>query len=259
MLIVNNDFVYIHHPKTGGTFVTEMLRKIASETDDLRIHEVPVPKHAGVRSIPPEFQKLPVAINVRNVFEHYVSRYTFRWWAEPKRAQDIFDLDRIEKEYPDFPDLSFTDFLRMFNQWHLRLNESKNRVQILTNQEIGYNSREFIRLSSFDPMRLLENFDALNNQELMEMFKEFHFLRTEKLGYDLYDLLKKYGVNEKCLTSLLDAPPILPKKGGRMKLRPTWPDYFSSEDIDFILRRDRLYFRLFPDMQPNENCGSNVK
>ena len=252
MLIVNNDFVYIHHPKTGGTFVTEMLRNIAFETDDLNILEVPVPKHAGVRTIPPEFQRLPIVINVRNVFEHYVSRYTFRWWAEPNRAKNIFDLDKVEREYPGFPDLSFSDFLRMFNQWHLRLNESKNRAQILTNRELGYNSREFIRLSSYDPMKLLETFDALTDQELKEKFKEFHFLRTENLSQDLYNLLKTYGVRENYLTLLLNAQPILPKKGGRGELKQTWPEYFSPEDIDFVLRRDRLYFRLFPYMQPKK-------
>ncbi len=251
MLVVNNAFVYIHQPKTGGTFVTEMLRKIAASSHSLCIQEVQVPKHSGVRKIPAEFKGLPVAINVRNVFEHYVSRYTFRWWADPQHAQNMFVLDKVLKAYPHFPELSFSEFLRLFNQWDLRLNETPNRVQVLTQNEIGFNSRELVRLSTQDPLQVLQSFDAWGDATLQDFFQGIHFLRTEHLNSELYELLKAYGVQEQELSPLLEAEPILPKKGGRGQKRLTWTEYFCPGDIDFVQKRDRIYFRLFPDMLPD--------
>ena len=97
MIVVKDAFVYIHHPKTGGTFVTEMLRKVASENNGFSIQELPGLKHSGISKIPEEFRGLPVVINVRNVFEHYVSRYKFEWWARRKHAKSMFNLEKVAK------------------------------------------------------------------------------------------------------------------------------------------------------------------
>ena len=251
MIIVNNQFVYIHHPKTGGTFVTEMLRKVSSLDNGFNIQEYSGKlKHAGVRKIPEDYKHLPVVINVRNVFEHYVSRYTFRWWAEPEHCRKRFDMDRVLKDFPGFPDISFTDFLRLFNDWSYLRKMPREKAGKLSGQNIGYNSWTLVRLLIRKPLRLLEGLDEMDDQTLLGEFAGVHFLRTENLNSDLYHFLKEQDLKQEILSTILDSGPILPKKGGRGENRQTWHNYFSRDDVDFVMQTERLYIRLFPDMHP---------
>ena len=248
MIVVKDAFVYIHHPKTGGTFVTEMLRKIASENNGFNIEEPPGLKHAGIGKIPEKYSNLPVVINVRNVFEHYVSRYKFEWWAEPKHAKNMFDLEKVAKIYPDFPKLSFSEFLRLFNTWSLRGRMPQKRAEKLASLNIGLNTWVLTRLITPKTIKLLEQIDELDDETLKSKFQGVRFLRTEKLNSDLYNLLKEYGIKEEKINFIIDAAPILPQKGGRGEGKLTWREYFSQEDIDFVIEKDRLYFRLFPEL-----------
>ena len=250
MIVVKDAFVYIHHPKTGGTFVTKMLHKIASNNDDFIVEELQGLKHAGINKIPKAYQDLPVVINIRNVFEHYVSRYKFRWWADPEHSDKMFKRGKVKGIYADFPDLTFSQFLRLFNEWALR-RMPENRVKKLTNLNIGVNSWVLLRLTSKKPLEFVEEFDKLNNETLMKKFEHIHFLKTERLNDDLYSFLKKCGVKDSKISFIQNTPPILPKKGGRGKLEFTWMNYFSKEDIKFVMEKDRLYFRMFPDTMPN--------
>ncbi len=250
MIVVNDAFVYIHHPKTGGTFVTEMLRKVSSIDKAIYIKELPGLKHAGIGKIPDEFRHLKVVTNVRNVFEHYVSRYTFGWWADPEHSNKIFKMEKVRDEYPEFPDLSFSQFLRFFNQWHLRGSMAAGRIEQLSKANIGFNSWVLTRLTSKKPAKLIQNIDDMKDDNLHKRFSKIRFLRTENLNSDLHGLLKECGADDKKILPILDAPPILPKKGGRGKKKKTWHKYFNEQDIAFIVEKDRLYFRLFPDMNP---------
>ncbi|MCF8069628.1 MAG: hypothetical protein K9L30_13680 [Desulfobacterales bacterium] len=250
MIVFNNAFVYIHHPKTGGTFVTEMLRKIALGDDGINILELPELKHAGIKKIPSLSRNLPIVTNVRNVFEHYVSRYTFRWWADPVYSKKMFDMDKVLKIYPDFPDLTFSEFLHLFNKWSLRGTIPEKKAKALTTRKIGYNSWVLTRLTNDNPRKLLSELDTIDDDILNQKFKNIHFLKTENLNSDLFGLLQHYGIKDEKTRPILDALPILPQKGGRGKRKMTWNKYFSEDDIKFILERDRLYFRLFPDMVP---------
>lgn len=252
MIIVNNAFVYIHHPKTGGTFVSEMLRKLDPSEDGLRIEELSGKlKHAGINKIPDQHKHLPVIINVRNVFEHYVSRYTFRWWAATEYAKNRFNLQKVLKEFPNFPDLSFSEFLRLFNQWSFRRGMPEKRAEKLTRLNIGNNSWILAQLVTRKPLRWLQSLDEMDTSDINNVFKGVRFLRTENLNSDLYELLKEYGVSEDRLSLILNAKPILPKKGGRGIQKATWQDYFSQADIELVKQKDRMYFKLFPDMYPD--------
>ena len=248
MIIVNNAFVYIHHPKTGGTFVTEMLKRVASTSKEFTIQELPGLKHAGVRKIPDEHRHLPILINVRNVFEHYVSRYTFRWWADPGHYQKRFNMEKVRKDFQDFPEIGFAEFLRLINDWSYPRNFPRKKKDKLSRLEIGYNTWTLARLLIKNPVRLLERLDELDDQQLLDEFLKVRFLRTENLNSDLYNLLKGLGLKQEILSPILDSGPILPKKGGRGKGKETWHNYFTQDDIDFVRHKDRLYFRLFPDM-----------
>lgn len=70
-MLVYEQFVFVHTPKTAGIFLSEALR-----------HEFPPPvkvleTHAGWDAIPPEAAGRPVLMYVRNPWDWYVSWYLF--------------------------------------------------------------------------------------------------------------------------------------------------------------------------------------
>ena len=275
-MVVTDNFVYIHSPKSGGTFVTEMLLEAAARNSGFNACDLTDLKHAGVRRIPEKFRHLPVVTNRRNVFSHYMSRYYYRWWTVDKRTRKILDIDRVMADYPSFPELSFSEYLRFVNHWPYRLNIKPKLRTLLEEREIGYNTWEFVRLTQRKPTATLRTFDKIPTEQLRDQYASMRFLKTESLNEDLVELLVESGIARQETTFILDHRKIIPKPAERKNIRAwlgylssrlprnliapsqqkttdretRWQALYSASDIDFVLRRDRLYFTLFPEMQP---------
>ncbi len=78
-MLICDRFVYIHMPKTGGTFVRHALTKLLAKCD-IAFFDDQDNKHAGVERIPDRYRHLPVLATIRNPFDHLVSLYEFGWW-----------------------------------------------------------------------------------------------------------------------------------------------------------------------------------
>jgi hypothetical protein len=72
-MILTNRFVFIHVPRTGGTFVRRLFLHSAPSSWGAQILE----GHPTVRDIPPPFDQLPRIAVVRNPFDWYVSWYHY--------------------------------------------------------------------------------------------------------------------------------------------------------------------------------------
>lgn len=249
-MLVSDSFVFLHLPKTGGTFVTEMLTALDQRTGGLRARRVPHRKHGGIGRIPPEARDRPVVVSVRNVFDHYLSRYRFRWWADPDWASSRFHLDRVRRDFPDFPDLSFAEFMAFINGWHYRRRMTGKGIDGLLNDlGIGLNTWELARICHPRHRHLLQRFDGMSDAELRAEFAHVRFLRTESLNHDLPDFLIEQGFAAADVRFIREAPPVLPKfDRGRDAASPQ--EGFDDALVRSVMQRDRLYFRLFPDMSP---------
>ena len=127
-MILTDDFVFLHPPKTGGTFVGAMIarlyptrrRQLLEGAKGRRPLGHParegVHKHGPRHQIPSSHAHLPVLATVRSPFETYVSDYHFAEWAKGRGNPEFsrFDWGRIEREFPDFPDQSFAQYLQVF-------------------------------------------------------------------------------------------------------------------------------------------------
>lgn len=86
LMILSRYFVFIHFPKTGGTFVESLLKAHApSDWDILDAKAIGIqgrsdPNHPTILDIPAEYQKLPIFGFVRNPWDWYVS-----WYGEVKK------------------------------------------------------------------------------------------------------------------------------------------------------------------------------
>lgn len=251
-MIVTNKFLFIHLPKTGGTFVTKMLLDASKAVPELRAKDLVDLKHSGVRKIPDEYKALPVVINIRNVFEHYVSRYTFKWWRDPKQAERNHKMDLVKQVYPHFPELSFSEYLHFVNDWRFRNQIGARLQQLLTERNFGSISWMLARLTQMEPMKFVRNLPEMTDDELRADYAKFRFLRTESLNDDLYNLLVESGAPGEKINFILEQKPILPKRGGRGVGKETWREYFSDEDIAFVMQREAMLFKIFPYMIPGE-------
>jgi hypothetical protein len=78
-MIVTDKFVFVHLPRSGGTFVTGIIRKFFPSA-----HEIG--HHMSRELLPRDYSHLPVLGTVRNPWEFYVSLYHYVW---PRDASSV--------------------------------------------------------------------------------------------------------------------------------------------------------------------------
>ena len=71
-MIVTDKFVFVHLPRSGGTFVSDVIRKFFPSAHEIGHH---LPREL----LPREYSHLPVLGTVRNPWEFYVSLYHYVW------------------------------------------------------------------------------------------------------------------------------------------------------------------------------------
>ena len=161
-MLITDRFIFIHFPKTGGTFVTKVLEKYLNDHCHLYrrifINSL-IPntseiygQHGGCNEIPKGWEKNRVLLSKRrNPYDMYVSQYEFKWW----RRQPKVDDDRIKKDFPDFPNITFKQFIELKNT----LFRDQILRDIKLKVDIGVNTLQFIRFFFKNPYETLKKID----------------------------------------------------------------------------------------------------
>jgi hypothetical protein len=76
-MIVTDKFVFVHLPRSGGTFISEIIRKFFPSAHEIGYH---LPRAL----LPREYSNLPVLGAVRNPWDFYVSWYHHVWPRDAK-------------------------------------------------------------------------------------------------------------------------------------------------------------------------------
>ncbi|HQW36009.1 MAG TPA: sulfotransferase family 2 domain-containing protein [Thermoflexales bacterium] len=255
---ITREFVFVHLPKTGGTFVAEALRDLyaprwafspllrrwhfrifntAAGVLGLNAAHVEIEKHAPRRAIPAQYQHLPVLACIRNPLDWYVSNYKFQFWkTNPNYYPGLMDE-------PGWENLSFEQFMRLSNEvWaqaltpNVRVNPSLGRLTVL-----------FIQYHCAQPERLLEM--RADDKTLREAIREdlggMTFLHTEQLNDELMAYLRRAGYAEERIAFIKNRAPVKP--GGRRSAEDRWQKFYSPPMRADVLRRDRILFQIFPE------------
>ncbi len=124
-MVITDKFVYIHKPKTGGTFVTDALLKVYDGKWNLFVHAkltllkavrfknhlgeliLTANKHGGCLDIPAGYREKLIVSTIRNPFDYYVSQYEFGWWKRKEWHRYYKKFDEFKKYSASFPNLSF--------------------------------------------------------------------------------------------------------------------------------------------------------
>jgi hypothetical protein len=257
-MLLTDQFVYVHLPKTGGTFVREVLTRIHQARGEriidyysLRtarpylgvirdwlkrpsrgfIRYYDPNQHAGCDRIPPSHRGKPILSTMRNPFDHYVSEYEFRAWGVD---HTIGKPEVIRQTYPHYPDLSFEEFVYTFNKSH-KLAPQTNR---------------FIRMYYRNGAEITAQ---LNRQRLPAAtfagrMYPVTFLMMENLNQGLFDYLLGMGYAESEIRFILDEQKIYPGGGGRSPAQ-AWESYYTPELKAYVRGTEWFLFELFPQYE----------
>ncbi len=285
-MLVTDAFVYLHQPKTGGTFAAEMLAAVheargvpmtivAVEIGQEHLLQPVAPGHAvrlmlGARyqhgcrrDIPPAYRHLPVVTAIRNPYDRYISQFLFAWW---RVLPEMFGpLEQIRRTYPAYPELTFEDFVRLTNTASVR------RATDGSEASAGFHTQQFIEFFFRDPEQAwacLGDDDALRVM-WSEQVRRLRLLDQARLNEELADVLVEYGYAEDEVAFIRAAGLVRPAQketevagwtcryskriGGYVGVREDMPDvaetraqYFTPELKAFVRQKERLLFEQFP-------------
>jgi hypothetical protein len=263
-MIFTDRFVYVHEPKTGGTFVTSVLFRLYglrwTKWTHLRnalfgevqrrhprygalIHNSN--KHGGCNEIPRPHRGKKILATVRNPFDLYVSQYEFGWWRRAEFRHYYEALPHFRSEYPSFPDISFADYVKLSND-ALRPLSGASRASL--DSHPGLITEQFINFYFRDPRTAYERLCAgsyARTDSAANDMHELHFVRTDQLNQGLYDFLIREGYADEDVSFILDEGKILPRGRGRAAAQ-RWEHYYTPELKAWVRGREEFLFSLFP-------------
>ena len=267
-MFITEDLLMLNFPKTGSTFAREVLRRVYAKRDsisekilaklrlrkpsviDLLLPQLDVGigtgltnQHGMVRQIPAIYQDRPIVTITRNPLSRYVSTYLFRSWVKFPPS----DVQTIKKRYPNYPDLTFSEYYEMMDIYEVekRLNGIKPKI------ELGVFTIQFIRFYFKDPEAVIKKIDLdyIENKEYMNELSNIHFIKQENLNSELKDFLQSVGMTKEELSFMDSMDKINVSK--QKENKSNFKEYYVGTDIEEkVLDRDRLLFSIFPDYLP---------
>ena len=257
-MVITNDFVFLHLPKTGGTFCETHIMRLYRQSNRERLKNIlqrkPVRwglstrKHSGLHAIPRYARNLPKIGCIRNPYDRWVSRYEYKIYKNYPEV--VPNLTRIKEEFPQFPDISLTEFIKLSNKYFTRVQNHSGKSE---EEKIGFYSEQFIGMYCHKPGEILKLPKEEITAELIrnKIAPDITFLQTHNLNQELHDYLTQFNHNPGGLKSILQSPKILPEKSGPGSLRPNgaWRTYFTEESVEIVNDKEALIFELFPQFK----------
>lgn len=260
-MIFTDRFVYVHEPKTGGSFVTEALLRLyglrwsrrfrleAMLRGQVRRNGGPYGtfvyhnlKHGAYANVPAPHREKTVLATVRGPYEMYVSQYEFGWWRRREMRRHFEAVPDFRRRFPRFPDLGFAEFVEL---WDAAMGDPEDGEDGGTGR--GAWTRQFIRFYFRDPERARAWPDEVlrDPEARRDAMPRIHFVRTERVREGLHAFLVDQGYRTEDAAFVLEMGKVLPGRGRRDDQR--WERYYTPELKDRVRRRERLLLEIFPD------------
>jgi hypothetical protein len=255
-MVLTDQFVYIHIPKSGGSFVEEALRLLLDGKPGFYLDSGSpgnrgmfgcADQHDRYCQLPLEYRDRKLLATIRNPFDHHVSLFEFGWWKN--HPQDTFDPQRIKDAFPHFPELSFSEYLAAVNDWTLvePSYAPKGGYDKLIELGVGPLTFDFIRFLAPDPEAVfasLPQFLAEGGRE--EALAVANFIPTHRLNSGLHAFLLGLGFEPSRIDFILSLGRILPDGSTRTE-NMDWQPYYNAESKRLVRERERVLFEMFPE------------
>jgi hypothetical protein len=226
-MIVTDKFVFVHLPRLGGTFVSEVIRKFFPSAHEIGHH---LPREL----LPREYSHLPVLGTVRNPWEFYVSLYHYVW---PRDAASILVSWMSENGR-----LGFIGSIR--NVLNLGVNDERLDVLIeMLPEHVDYSRRHIPNVTK-DATRGVRGtgvgYYTFRFNQMFGNADDVFFCRLETLRQDLVAFFEGIGA---ATDELRDYVLRLDKKNISKHLH--YSTYYTPELAELVLIRDRPLIERF--------------
>ncbi len=226
-MLVTDKFVFVHLPRSGGTFVSEVIRKFFPSAHEIGYH---FPREL----LPREYSHLPVLGTVRNPWEFYVSWYHHVW---PRDAASVLVSWMSENGR-----LGFIGTIR--NALNLGVNDERLDVLIeMLPEQVDYRRRNIPNITK-DAMRRVRGtgvgYYTFRFNHLFGNADDVFFCRLETLRQDLVAFFEGIGA---ATDELRDYVLRLDKKNTAEYADV--PTYYTTELAELVRIRDRQLIERF--------------
>lgn len=265
-MIFTDRFVYVHEPKTGGTFVTSMLFRLYglrwtrwTHVRNAVFGEVRCRnprygalvhnsnKHGGCNEIPAAQRDKRILATVRNPYDLYVSQFEFGWWTRSEFRKFYEAVPSFGHDYPNFPNLDFEGYVRLANAAFRSL--ANGNGQGKSGDGPGLLTEQFLKFYFRDPAaayaKLSRGAYAADGSHVADMH-DLHFVRTDNLNRGLYDFLAQNEYRAEDISFIVGENKILPRGKGRNSGQK-WERYYTPELKAMVRRKEEFLFKLFPE------------
>lgn len=261
-MVITDKFVYVHKPKTGGSFVTDALLQLHGGKWNLFLHArlalqkhlrfenalgtliLTADKHGGCRNIPKAHLHKTIVSTVRNPFDYYVSQYEFGWWKRKEWHRYYKRLPGFGQYADVFPDLSFVQFMELMT---MVFNPVPHR-DFYNPAALGRNTVEFINDFFYKPEDFLLklNEECISSGEYRTDMFPVQFVFTHRLNVQFRDFLLAKGYPAESVQFITEKKKVLPQGRGRTTAQ-RWEGYYTPELKALVRQKDWLLFALFPE------------
>ena len=225
-MIITDKFVFVHLPRSGGTFISEVIRKFFPSTHEIGYH---LPRAL----LPKEFSHLPVLGTVRNPWEFYVSWYHHQ--QSNNRHGPLFSSVTENRT------LDFVQTTR--NALNLGVSDKLDVLIQALPEDFNYQERHVSNLTR-DVMRKIRGTGmglyTFRFNHLFGQADDVFFCRVESLRSDLMAFFETIGIASDALRSYV---PGLDKKNISEHLH--YSTYYTPELAELVSIRDRQLVERF--------------
>jgi hypothetical protein len=230
-MLITNQFVFLHLPRAGGTFVYEVVRKFFPSAREIGYH---FPREL----LPRQYSHLPILGTVRSPWEFYVS------WYHHHHSSNRYSPSKnvLFCCVSDDRKLDFSQTIR--NALDLSVNEGRcdSLIQALP-ENFDYENRHIPNLTK-DLMRKIRGTGlGLYTFRFNQLFGEadnVFFCRVESLRSDLMAFFERIGVATDALRSYVLS---LDKKNHSEHRH--YSTYYTPELAELVSIRDRQLVERF--------------
>lgn len=260
-MIICNDFIVLNFPKSGSTFVREMIKEIykrrhsknilsqiayKAKLKELPYKELLLPnfqspnlrnrerigQHGAYCQIPIEHIHKPILTVARNPYELFMTSYKVKWWSwfYPD------EKEKLQKLFPNFPELKLNEYIQL----------SSLSVERKNDTSIGLLTVQFIRMYFKEPEKILENIseDYINSNEYKkDIAKNITFIKQEHLNEELANYLLQFGFKKSETDFIRTHIKVNETKHSTLHKEILW----TNEAIDYVKYSERFLFKILSD------------
>lgn len=262
-MLITDQFVMLHNPKTGSTFARNvvmdlhasrvaagsayrrMLRRIGIRTLPASVKELilpharvtAVPKkpnpHGTFAQIPDEYRDRKVVSIVRNPYSWLLSSYEFGWWKQHPNVP----LPMLRQHIPSFPNLSLDDYVKL-----CELDAACRVGKDLASTAAGLETIQFIQMFFKHPPAVLAGLTQsyIDSSQVFDDIADIYFLRQEHLNEDLALFLAQHGFSAEEADSIRHRPRANVTPSGITDRSRLWTPTARA----YVRDRERLIFRI---------------